>query len=76
MKIIPVLIINLRGSHIEMSELHATTILYIYMDFRNIMYLQMFTIVVYLQLYIFVISLTICRVIDIFLTYLCKYDIL
>ena len=38
MKIIPVLIINLRGSHAEMSDLHATTILYIYMDFRNIMF--------------------------------------
>ena len=36
MKIIPVLLINLRGSHVEMADLHATTILY--MDFRNIMY--------------------------------------
>ena len=34
MKIIPVLIINLRGSHEEMADLHATTILY--MNFRNI----------------------------------------
>ena len=34
MKIIPVLIINLRGSHAEMADLHATTILY--MNFRNI----------------------------------------
>ena len=28
MKIIPVLIINLRGSRVEMADLHATTILY------------------------------------------------
>jgi hypothetical protein len=34
MKIIPVLIINLRGSHEEMADLHATTMLY--MNFRNI----------------------------------------
>ena len=34
MKIIPVLIIYLRGSHEEMADLHATTILY--MNFRNI----------------------------------------
>ena len=34
MKIIPVLIFNLRGSHKEMADLHATTILY--MNFRNI----------------------------------------
>jgi hypothetical protein len=34
---VPVLImINLRGTHVEMADLHATTILY--MDFRNIMY--------------------------------------
>jgi hypothetical protein len=36
MKIIPVLIINLRGSNVEMADFHATTILH--MDFRNIMY--------------------------------------
>ena len=35
MKIIPVLIINLRGSHVEMVDLHATTILY--MDFTEIL---------------------------------------
>jgi hypothetical protein len=34
MKIIPILIINLRGSHEEMVDLHATTILYT--NFRNI----------------------------------------
>ena len=34
MKIIPVLIVNLRGSqYVEMANLHATTILY--MDFRT-----------------------------------------
>jgi hypothetical protein len=30
MKIIPVLIINLRDSRVEMADLHATTILYIW----------------------------------------------